>query len=555
VVGLATTLGSGAMTNSIADFKEADLLLVTGSNTTETHPVIGMLLRHRTRFHGAKLIVVDPRKIDLVEEADLWLQPRPGDDIAWLNGMAHVIIQEGLYNKAFVEHETEGFEALKEKVSRYTPEFVEKVTGIPREQLIKAARMYASAEKAAILYCMGITQHSKGTDGVKAISNLALLCGQIGKPGSGVNPLRGQNNVQGACDMGCLPTVFPGYQPVASKEIRDKFESHWGVALSGQPGLTVVEMGQAALEGKIKAIYIMGENPLVTDPDLSHLQEAYERLELLVVQDIFLTETAKMAHVVFPSLCFLEKDGTFVNTERRVQRVRKALNGPAGARADWEIISELSTRIGYPMNYRDSEEIFEEIRKVTPQFAGITYERLESGGIQWPCPTVDHPGTPILHVNRVVRGKGLLVPVDYTPPQEEPDRDYPFILSTGRDYYHYHAGSMTRRVKLLNEMCPESLVEMSPVDANRLGIREGDQVEVASRRGGFVSRVKITDRVASGVIFAKFHFAETPVNRVTSQILDAESKIPELKVSAVKVRRYGNGPTEVTNPSTAPSEP
>lgn len=537
MVGLATTLGSGAMTNSIADLKEADLYLVTGSNTTETHPVIGMLLRHRARFNGTKIIVVDPRKIDLVEEACLHLQPKPGDDIAWLNGFAHVIIQEKLYNKPFIEQHTEGFEALKEKVSHYTPEVVEEITGIPKDRLINAARMYATAKNAAILYCMGITQHSRGTDAVKAISNLALLCGQVGKPGSGVNPLRGQNNVQGACDMGCLPTVYPGYQGVTIKEFKDKFESAWGVPLSDKPGLTVVEMSEAAYEGKIKALYIMGENPLVTDPDLSHLKKAYGKLELLVVQDIFLTETGKLAHVVLPSRSFLEKDGTFVNTERRVQRVRKVIHGPRGARTDWEIISELSSRFGYAMDYQDPEEIFEEIRKVTPQYAGITYERLESGGLQWPVPDTTHPGTPFLHKGRIVRGKGLFVPVDHTPPPEVPDKDFPFIMSTGRDYYHYHAGSMTRKVRLLNEICPESLVEMNPSDAEKLGIKEGDQIKVIGRRGEFTSKVKVTEKVSKGVIFAKFHFAEAPVNLLTNTILDPESKIPDLKVSTVRVEK------------------
>lgn len=537
MVGLATTLGSGAMTNSIADLKEADLFLVTGSNTTETHPVIGMLLRNRARFNGTKLIVVDPRKIDLVEEATLYLQPKPGNDIAWLNGLAHIILRENLHQKSFIEQHTEGFEAFKKKVDRYTPELVEEITGIPKDRLIKAARMYATAKNAAILYCMGITQHSNGTDAVKAISNLALLCGQIGKPGSGVNPLRGQNNVQGACDMGCLPTVYPGYQGVSSREFKDKFETAWEAPLSDKPGLTVVEMSEAAYEGKVKAIYIMGENPMVTDPDLSHLKKAYANLELLVVQDIFLTETGKLAHVVLPSLSFLEKDGTFVNTERRVQRVRKVLNGPPGARPDWEIIAELSSRFGYPMNYRNPEEIFEEVRKLTPQYAGITYARLESGGIQWPCPDVNHPGTPILHKGRIVRGKGLFVPVDHTPPPELTDRDYPFIMSTGRDYYHYHGGTMTRRVKILNELCPESLVEINPSDAENLGLNEGDRARIVGRRGEFISKVKITERVSRGVIFAKFHFAESSVNLLTNTVLDPESKIPDLKVTAVRIEK------------------
>lgn len=537
MVGLATTLGSGAMTNSIEDIKEADLYLITGSNTTETHPVIGMLLRNRARFHGAKLIIVDPRKIDLEEEANLWLQPKPGYDIVWLNGLANIIIKENLYNKTFIEQHTEGFEALKEKVNRYTPDFVEEITGIPRNQLVEAARMYATANNAAILYCMGITQHSYGTDNVKALSNLALLCGQIGKPGSGVNPLRGQNNVQGACDMGCLPNVYPGYQGVAIKEIKEKFEDHWGVPLSDKPGLTVVEMGNAAHAGKLKAMYIMGENPMISDPDLSHLEKAFSNLDLLVVQDIFLTETGRVAHVVLPSLCFLEKDGTFVNTERKVQRVRKAIEGPQGAKSDWWIISELSSRLGYPMNYKNEEEIFEEIRTVVPQYAGITYKRLELGGIHWPCPNESHPGTPILHKGKIIRGKGLFVAVDYTPPPEVPDKDYPFIMSTGRDYYHYHGGSMTRRIKLLSEMSPESFVEIHPTDSEKLGIKDGDQIKITSRRGSFVSKAKITNRVPIGVIFAKFHFAEAPVNRLTNTALDPESKITDLKFSVVRVEK------------------
>jgi formate dehydrogenase alpha subunit len=537
VAGLATTLGSGAMTNSIEDLQEADVLLVTGSNTTETHPVIGMRLRHLARFKGKKLIVIDPRKVDLVEEAALWLSPRPGHDIAWLHGIANILITEGLYHRQFVENHTEGFEALKKTVSSFTPEKVEEITGIPREQLLQAARMYGTAKNAAILYCMGITQHSTGTDAVKAVSNLALLCGQVGKPGSGVNPLRGQNNVQGACDMGGMPNVFTGYQRVDLQEIREKFEEQWGATLSGSLGLTVVEMSEAAMEGKIKAMYIMGENPMVTDPDLAHLAKAYGKLELLIIQDIFLTESAKTAHVVLPSLCFLEKDGTFVNTERRVQRVRKAMEGPPGARGDWEIVCGLSNRLGYPMSYRNAEEIFEEIRKTTPQYAGITYGRLESGGIPWPCPDVNHPGTPILHKGRIVRGKGLLAAVAYHPPAEVPDRDYPFTLSTGRDYYQYHSGSMTRKVGLLNRLCPESLAELNPSDAETLGVRDGDWVKIESRRGGIVTKAVVTDKVSRGMVFAKFHFSEVPVNLLTNPVLDPDSKIPELKVCAVNVKK------------------
>lgn len=530
------------MTNSIGDLTEAEVIVVTGSNTTETHPVIGMRLRQAARYKGVKLIVVDPRKIDLTEEATLHLQPKPGHDSAWLNGMAHIIIKEGLYDKKFVEENTEGFESLRETVEKYTPQYVEEITGIKAEDLIKAARTYAKAKKAAIAYCMGITQHSKGTDNVKAISNLALLCGHIGKEGTGVNPLRGQNNVQGACDMGGLPDVYPGYQKVMVPANKEKFENFWGAKLSDKVGLTVVEMSHYALEGKVKAMYIMGENPLITDPDLTHVEEALKKLEFLVVQDIFLTETAKLAHVVLPSASFAEKDGTFVNTERRVQRVRKAVEAPGEAREDWRIIAEISTRMGYKMDYNSPEEIFEEIRKVTPQYGGITYGRLGLSGIQWPCPSPDHAGTPILHKDgKIARGKGLLVGVQYRPPAESADKDYPFILTTGRDYYHYHSATMTRKVQLLNDLCSESLAEINPEDGKALNLSEGDWVKIESRRGHVIVKVKFAERIPRGVIFKRFHFAEAAINKLTNPILDPESKIPEFKVSAVRIEKYEKG--------------
>lgn len=531
------------MTNSVEDLKEAEVIIVTGSNTTETHPVIGMWLRHLARYKGVNLIVVDPRKIDLTEEAVMWLAPKPGHDVAWLNGMANVIISEGLYNRKFVDENTEGFEELKKVVEKYTPEYVESICGIPADKLRKAARMYARARNAAILYCMGITQHSKGTDNVKAISNLALLCGHIGKPGSGVNPLRGQNNVQGACDMGGLPDVYPGYQKVHLSENKAKFESFWNVELSDKPGLTVVEITHAAHEGKIKSMYIMGENPMVTDPDLTHVEEALKNLELLVVQDIFLTETAKFAHVVLPSASFAEKDGTFTNTERRVQLVRKAVNEPGEAKQDWKIICELSTKMGYAMNYKNAEEIFEEIRKVTPQYAGITYKRLGLKGIQWPCPDESHPGTPILHVGKIARGKGLLAPVEYRPPAETADNDYPFVLTTGRNYYQYHSATMSRKARVLNYYCQESMVEINPDDASKLNIADGEWVVVESRRGHVVVKAKYSNRVPKGVIFKHFHFSEAAVNKLTNPVLDPVSKIPEFKVSAVRIKKHVKGTT------------
>lgn len=503
--------------------------------------MIGMWLRQIARYKGVKIIVVDPRKIDLVEEATLWLSPKPGYDIAIINGMANVIISEGLYNAKFIEENTEGFEELKQVVARYTPEYVEGLTGISAEKIIEAARLYAKSKASAILYCMGITQHSKGTDNVKALSNLALLCGHIGRPGTGVNPLRGQNNVQGACDMGGLPDVFPGYQKVNIEENRKKFEEFWGAKLSGTPGLTVVEMSHAAEEGRLKALYIMGENPLVTDPDLEHVEKAFSKLDLFVVQDIFLTETAKLAHVVLPTASFAEKDGTFTNTERRVQRVRKAIDSPGEARQDWQIICDIATKMGYPMNYKDAEEIFEEIRKVTPQYAGITYRRLGLTGIAWPCPDTSHPGTPILHTAKIVRGKGLFVGVEFRPPAETPDKEFPFVLTTGRDYYQYHSATMTRKSWLLNNFCPESMAEINPKDGEKLGISDGDWIKIKSRRGHVIVKAKLADRVPEGVVFKRFHFKEAAVNKLTNPILDPVSKIPEFKVSAVKIEKFEKG--------------
>ena len=537
MAGLAATLGSGAMTNSIDDLQEADVLLVIGSNNTETHPVIGMKLRHLARYRGTKIVVIDPRKTDLVEEAVQWISPVPGFDLAILNCMAHIIIKEGLHNRDFIEQHTENFDAFKDAVEKYTPESVESLTGIPKEDLVKIARLYATARNSSIIYCMGITQHSKGTDNVKAISNLALLCGQIGKPGSGVNPLRGQNNVQGACDMGGLPDVYPGYQKVHIKENKEKFEKAWGVPLSDKPGLTLVETTNAIHEGKIKALYIMGENPLITDPDLTHVEEAFQELEFLVVQDIFMTETARIADVVLPASAFAEKHGTFTNTERRVQLLRKALEEPGSARQDWDIICELSSRVGYPMSYATAEEIFEEFRKVTPQYAGITHKRLGLNGIQWPCPDESHSGTPILHKGKIARGKGLFAAVEYRPSAETADTEYPFILTTGRDYYQYHSATMTGRVKLLKDFCPESFVEINPRDAETLGVSDRDWVRVESRRGAVTARAKITRNMPKGMVFKKFHFLEGAVNKLTNPMLDPTSKIPELKVSAVKIEK------------------
>ena len=536
VAGLASSYGSGAMTNSIAEIEDADVILVTGSNTTETHPIISIRVKRAVR-KGAKLIVVDPRKIDLTKYATLWLSQNPGTDVAWINGMMHVIIEEGLWDEDYVKTRTENFEALRETVKKYTPDFVESITGIPKDDLIEAARIYASGQKATILFAMGITQHTTGTDNVKSIANLAMLCGNVGIESGGVNPLRGQNNVQGACDMGALPNVFPGYQSVGDQALVSKFETAWGRELPSNPGLTVVEMMKAAEEGKIRAMYIMGENPMLSDPDLKHVEAALEKLVFLVVQDIFLTETAKLADVVLPGVTFAEKDGTFTNTERKVQRIRQAINPVGDARPDWQIICQLASRMGYEMNYHHPSQIMEEIAELTPSYGGMYYDRLDSGGLQWPCPDREHPGTRYLHKDRFTRGLGLFQAVEYIPPAETPDEDYPYVLTTGRVYYHYHTGSMTRRCQGLDEIYPEALVEINPSDAKELGVEDGAKVKVTSRRGEVEVKAQVTERVPKGTIFMSFHFGEAAANVLTNPALDPVSKIPEYKVCAVRVEK------------------
>ncbi len=536
VAGLAATFGSGAMTNSIDEIEYTDLILATGTNTTENHPVIGAKVKRAVKQRGTKLIVIDPRKIDLVKYADIWLRQKPGTDVAVLNGMMNVILAEGIEAKDYIAKRTENFDAFKAVVAKYSPEYVEKISGVPAEDLKKAARMYAKANRASILYAMGITQHISGTDNVKSIANLAMLCGNVGIEGGGVNPLRGQNNVQGACDMGGLPNVYPAYQPVTSEDIRKKFETAWGATLSAKPGLTLMEMMMAAGDGRIKALYIMGENPLLSDPDLHHVQKELKNLDLLVVQDMFMTETAQLADVVLPVASFAEKDGTFTNTERRVQRVRKALDPPGEAKPDWEIICGISNKFGYPMHYGSAREIFDEIVTVTPSYAGITYRRIEKEGIQWPCPTHEHKGTKFLHKDRFSRGLGLFSAIEYIAPHELPDEDYPLIMTTGRVIYHYHTGTMTRRAEGPTERYPESLVEINPVDAEKFGVRDGNYVAVISRRGEVKAKAKLTERSAPGTIFMNFHFVEAPVNFLTNPALDPTGKIPEYKVCAVKIK-------------------
>lgn len=539
MAGLATAFGSGAMTNSIGDIAKADVFFIIGSNTTETHPVIGYRIR-KARREGASLIVADPRRIELAEQAAAFLQLRPGTNEALVNGMINVIINEGLQDQDFINERTEGFTEMAAAVQKYTPEYVTEITNVPAEEIRKAARIYAKAENAAILYTMGVTQHTSGTATVLAIANLAMLTGNIGKPFSGVNPLRGQNNVQGSCDMGALPVVYTGYQQVANADARAKFSAAWGVELNPNPGLTVSEIMEGAMEGKVKALYVMGENPALTDANIHHVEDALDKLEFLVVQDIFLTETAEKADVVLPAAAFAEKDGTFVNTERRVQLVRQAVAAPGEARADWEIIMELAQKLGFDWNYSSAKEIFGEIATVTPSYGGISYERLEQeGGLQWPCPAADHPGTPFLHGAAFTRGKGMFTPVEYTPAAEMTDEDYPLVLTTGRNLYHYHAGSMTHRSKWIEVFSPEERAQLNPDDAARLGIGDGDTVKVSSRRGELRTKVKVTEMVPPGVVFMTFHYKNTAVNVLTNDKLDPVSKTPELKVCAVKVETVG----------------
>jgi formate dehydrogenase alpha subunit len=538
VAGLAVSFGSGAMTNSIEELERSDVALVTGSNTTETHPVISSFVKRGVKSGRTKLIVVEPRRINLVEYADVWLRQKPGTDIAWINGMMHVIIDEDLCAKEYIAERTEGFEDLKKAVAEYTPERVEKITGIPPQDLLEAARLYAKAPAAAILYAMGITQHISGTDAVKSIADLAMLCGNVGIESGGVNPLRGQNNVQGACDMGALPNVFSGYQAVTSVEVRDKMAKAWKVdSLPASVGLTVVEIINGAAAAQIRGLYIMGENPMMTDPDTHHVEQGLKALDFLVVQDIFLTETAALADVVLPSCCFAEKDGTFTNTERRVQRVRKAVEPPGEARSDWEIISALSARLGYEMNYPNAQAVFDEMVQVTPQYAGMDYQRLDKSGLQWPCPTKDHPGTKYLHRNNFTRGKGLFHAIDWVSPAEETDAEYPLILTTGRALYHYHSGSMTRRCVGLNDRCPECLVGVNTGDANTLNIQNGETIRVVSRRGEIHAKASVNEVTDGGTIFIPFHFYESAANKLTIAALDPICKIPEFKVCAVRVEK------------------
>ena len=538
------------MSNSMDDVaQQAKAFFIIGSNTTEQHPVFGTMLRRAVKFRGAKMVVADPRSIDITEFATLHLRHKPGTDIALVNGLMYIILEKGWEDKRFIEERTEGFDEFKAAVMQYPPQKTSAITGIPVEQLYEAAQIMAHNKPTAVIWAMGITQHISGVRNVMDLANLQMLLGNMGVPGGGVNPLRGQNNVQGACDMGGLPNFYPAYQPITSEEMRIKFEKAWGAAASSRVGAVATEMIPGILEGRIHALYILGEDPVMSDPDTHHVRKCLQAADFLVLQEIFPSETSTYADVLLPGVSFAEKTGTFTNTERRVQMVRQAIQPLGDSRPDWWITTAIAKRIldGTPdrvqaeapfsgWDYRDTSAIMAEINALTPSYGGITHARLETGeNLQWPCPTPDHPGTPVLHTKQFTRGKGKFAPIDHVPPAEEPSDEYPMILNTGRVLYHWHGGEMTRRAKGLMQVYGEALVEINPYDAERLGLNGRQVVRVTSRRGSIEARAWVTDRVPPGMVYANFHFPEASANELTIAALDPVSKIPEYKIAAVKV--------------------
>ena len=548
VAGLAASFGSGAMTNSIDELLDSKAILVTGSNTTEQHPIIGGKIL-RAKEKGAKLIVVDPREIQLAKFADVHLRQLSGTDVLWLNSFMYVIFEEGLEDKEFIKNhlDPEAFEEMKKVVTsdKYSPENTEKLTSIPAEDLRKAAIMFAKNKTGSLVYSMGITQHIQGTDNVKSCANLQMILGNMGVYGGGVNPLRGQQNVQGACDLGALSNVFSGYQKVVDPAAREKMAKAWGINvedMDNKVGYTVVEMIHAAGDGKVKALYIMGENPMVSDPDINHVKECLEK-PFLVVQDIFMTPTAELADVVLPAASFAEKDGAYTSTQRTVSKIRKAIEPVGDSKPDYWIIGQIAERMGYKgCTYSHPKEILDEINKLTPIYGGITWDRIDSDefpfGIAWPCPNTSHGGTMFLHKDgNFSRGKGKCHPCEYVPPAEEPDEEYPFRLTTGRVAFHWHTGSMTRRSPTLDREVRSAYIELNPADANKLGVRKNQMVKVSSRRGEIFVRAEVSDIVPPGTVFIPWHFKEAPANKLTIAALDPVAKIPDLKVCAVKIEK------------------
>lgn len=555
VAGLAMSFGSGAMSNSMDDVAEqAAAFFVIGSNTTEQHPVFGAMLRQAVHQRGVKLLIADPRRIDLCDFATLHIRQRPGTDVALLNGLMRLILERGDHDAEFIAERCEGFDEFRESLAKYTPEFVSQVTGVSIRELEQAAELLGQNRPLAVIWAMGITQHTTGVLNVLSLANLQMLLGNMGVPGGGVNPLRGQNNVQGACDMGALPNVFPGYQAVTDATAHAKFTAGWATSPTGsigsRPGLTVTEMLAASERGAVRALFILGEDPALTEPDSNHARRCLASAEFVVLQEILNSETAAYADVLLPGAAFAEKDGTFANTERRVQLIRAAISPPGIARPDWSILSELGERLlkqfgrepigpqaGW--SYLHPRNILREVSALTPSYAGISIERLERGEqLQWPVPNAEHPGTPILHVGRFTRGLGKFHVTEHLPARELPDSEFPFLLTTGRVLFHWHGGELTRRVPGLVSLCPEPILELSPDDATRLSISTGDELRVRSRRGEMRARANVTPRVSSGIVFANFHFpAEGNANNLTINAVDPVAKIPEYKVCGVAVER------------------
>jgi formate dehydrogenase alpha subunit len=541
VAGLAASFGSGAMTNSLEEIERADCIFLIGSNPTENHPLVATRI-YRAKARGAKLIIADPRTLQLSPLADLQVRQKLGTDVALLNGMMNVILSNGWENREFIRERTENIEALRKTVEKYPPSRAAEIAGVSPEDINKMAEYYGRAKAATILYAMGITQHTTGVANVLSLANLALLTGNVGREGTGVNPLRGQNNVQGACDMGGLPDFYPGYQAVTMEVHRRKFEEAWRAKLPENVGLTLSEMIPAILAGRMKALVILGENPVVSDPDSRHVEEALKALDFLAVIDIFLSPTAELAEAVLPGASFAEKDGTFTNTERRVQRVRKAIEPLGNSRPDWQIIQEISNRFGYRMDYSSPRQIMEEIAGLTPSYGGITYDCLEGPGLCWPCPEVGHPGTKFLHQERFSRGKGLFHGVEYEPAAELPDAEFPLCMTTGRVFAQFHTGTMSRNSPSLKREINKCFIELNPEDARELNLSPGQMATVESRRGSVNARVMITDRVRKGTLFMPFHFMESRANILTNPAFDPIAKIPEYKVCAVRVSKTDRCP-------------
>ncbi len=536
VAGLLRSFGSGAATNSVEELQDAKCIFVIGSNTLEAHPIIGWRLR-TAEDKGAIIILADPRGIDIAHFSDIHLKLLPGTDIALINGMMNIILEDGLEDKEFIENRCEGFEDLKNTIKKYNPEYVERLTTVPRDLIIKAARTYATIKPASIIYSLGITEHTTGTENVMSLANLAMLTGNVGKPSSGVNPLRGQCNVQGSCDMGALPNCFPGYQSVVDEKVRKKFEGAWGVRLPKKNGLTSTEIFKEAKEGKIKALYVIGEDIVMSEPNSQHVIDGLKKLKFLVVHDLFLCKTAEFADIIFSVSSFAEKDGTFTNADRRVQRLRQAIPPIKDTLPDGEIICKLSEAMGYKMDSKTPKEIMDEIASLTPSYGGISYERLDRESLQWPCPDRTHPGTKILHQMGFARGKGRFFGIEHKSAAELPDKKFPFILSTGRMLFHYNVGTITRRTAILNREFPENFVEINLEDAKSLDIKENDRVKVSTRRGKIIVKARVTKEITKGVLWMSFHYAETMTNLLTNDAYCPIAKIGEYKVCAAKVER------------------